>query len=99
MHGSGSYRPATSISTARSSSASHCPDSARSTDRRPALSAFNERLIARGYWVFAGGVGDPDAATVIDNRGEQAVVSDGPFTESKEYLGGVWVWGAITRAH
>jgi len=63
-----------------------------STDRRPAISAFNERLIAAGYWVFAGGLADPDAATVIDNRGERALVSDGPFVESKEYLGGVWVW-------
>jgi hypothetical protein len=65
-----------------------------STDRQPAISAFNERLIAEGYWVFAGGLADTDAATVIDNRGEQAVFSDGPFVESKEYLVGVWVWEA-----
>jgi hypothetical protein len=65
-----------------------------STDRRSAVSEFNERLIADGYWVFAGGLADTDAATVIDNRGEQAVFSDGPFVESKEYLAGVWVWEA-----
>src|SRR5207249_7917824 len=59
-----------------------------STDRQPAISAFNERLIAEGYWVFAGGLADTTAATVIDNRGEQAVFSDGPFVESKEYLAG-----------
>ena len=59
-----------------------------------AIDAFNERLIAEGYWVFAGGLADTDAATVIDNRGEQAVFSDGPFVESKEYLAGVWVWEA-----
>lgn len=63
-----------------------------SSDRRPAISEFNKRLIADGYWVFAGGLADPVAATVIDNRGEQPVVTDGPFVESKEYLGGVWVW-------
>ena len=62
-----------------------------STDRRPVISAFNERLIAEGYWVFAGGLADTDAATVIDNRGEQAVFSDGPFVESKEYLAGLWI--------
>ncbi|GAA4997501.1 YciI family protein [Actinopolymorpha pittospori] len=56
-----------------------------STDTQPAISAFNERLIAEGYWVFAGGLADTTAATVIDNRGEQAVFSDGPFVESKEY--------------
>ncbi|WP_218825962.1 YciI family protein [Actinomadura mexicana] len=65
-----------------------------STDREPAISAFNERLIAEGHWVFAGGLADTDAATVVDNRGEQAVFSDGPFVESKEYLAGVWVWEA-----
>jgi hypothetical protein len=63
-----------------------------STDRQPAISAFNERLIAQGHWVFAGGLTDTEAATVIDNRGEQPVVTDGPFVESKEYLAGVWVW-------
>ena len=63
-------------------------------DRRPDISRFNERLIADGYWVFAGGLADTDAATVVDNRGEQPVFSDGPFVESKEYLAGVWVWEA-----
>ncbi|MGC4940033.1 YciI family protein [Kribbella sp. DT2] len=67
-----------------------------STDREPFISAFNDRLIAEGYWVFAGGLAETDAATVIDNRGEQPVFSDGPFVESKEYLAGVWVWEAPT---
>jgi hypothetical protein len=62
-----------------------------STDRRPAVSAFNERLIAEGYWIFAGGLADTDAATVIDNRGEEAILTDGPFVESKEYLVGFWI--------
>jgi hypothetical protein len=68
-----------------------------STDKRPAISAFNERLIADGYWVFAGGLADTDTATVIDNRGEQALFSDGPFVESKEYLAGVWIWEVPDR--
>ncbi|GAB1512661.1 YciI family protein [Actinophytocola sp. KF-1] len=62
------------------------------TDREPEISAFNERLMEQGYWVFAGGLADTAAATVVDNRGEQAVFTDGPFVESKEYLAGVWVW-------
>jgi hypothetical protein len=65
-----------------------------STDRGPAISAFNERLMAEGHWVFAGGLADTSTATVVDNRGEQPVISDGPFVESKEYLAGVWVWEA-----
>jgi hypothetical protein len=35
-------------------------------------------------WVFAGGLAAPSSATVIDNRGEEAMFSDGPFLESKE---------------
>jgi hypothetical protein len=65
-----------------------------STDRMPAIDEFNQRLIDGGYWVFAGGLADPDAATVVDNRGEKPLFSDGPFVESKEYLAGVWVWEA-----
>lgn len=67
-------------------------DKPGSTDRRPAISEFNEQLIAEGSWVFAGGLADPSAATVIDNRGEQPMFTDGPYVESKEYLAGVWVW-------
>jgi hypothetical protein len=55
------------------------------------LDAFNDRLVAEGYWVFSGGLAAPGAATVIDNRGEEAVFTDGPFVESKEYLGGLWI--------
>ena len=56
-----------------------------------AIDVFNDRLRAEGYWVFAGGLGSPDPATVIDNRGDEAVFTDGPFVESKEYLGGLWI--------
>jgi len=69
-------------------------DNPGSTDRQPAISEFNDRLIAEGHWVFAGGLADTETATVVDHRGEQAVFSDGPFVESKEYLIGVWVWEA-----
>jgi hypothetical protein len=56
-----------------------------------AIDAFNDRLQAQGYWVFAGGLGAPDPATVIDNRAGQALITDGPFVESKEYLAGFWI--------
>jgi hypothetical protein len=55
---------------------------------------FNDRLQAEGHWVFAGGLAAPSAATVIDNRGGEAVLTDGPFVESKEYLIGFWVMEA-----
>ena len=56
-----------------------------------AIDVFNDRLMAEGYWVFAGGLTAPSAATVIDNRGEEALFTDGPFLESKEYLVGFWI--------
>jgi hypothetical protein len=60
-------------------------------DERAATDAFNERLQADGHWVFAGGLGAPSSATVIDNRDGAGLVTDGPFVESKEYLGGFWI--------
>jgi hypothetical protein len=59
-----------------------------------AIDVFNDRLRAEGHWVFAGGLGAPVSATVIDNRGEEAIFTDGPFVESKEYLAGFWIMEA-----
>ena len=56
-----------------------------------ATDAFNEGLVAEGHWIFAGGLSAPATATVIDSRGGEAVLTDGPFLESKEYLGGFWI--------
>ena len=56
-----------------------------------AIDVFNERLQADGHWVFAGGLG---SAAVIDHRGGEAMFTDGPFVESKEYLAGFWVMEA-----
>ena len=61
-------------------------------DEMAAIDAFNDdRLIAQGHWVFAGGLAAPSTATVIDNRGDQALFTDGPFVESKEFLIGFWI--------
>ena len=62
-----------------------------SEEEQAAIDVFNERLQADGHWVFAGGLGAPSTATVIDNRGEQAIFTDGPFVETKEYLAGFWI--------
>ncbi len=60
-------------------------------DEDAAIDVFNDRLRAESHWVFAGGLATPDAATVIDNRGGEAIVTDGPFLESKEHLAGFWI--------
>ena len=56
-----------------------------------ATGAFNEEIQASGNWVFAGGLHPVATATVVDGTGADPVITDGPFSESKEQLGGFWV--------
>ena len=53
--------------------------------------AFNDKLVADGYFVFADGLEQATTATVVDGRGDHPVLTDGPYLESKEYLGGFWI--------
>lgn len=41
--------------------------------------------------MFADGLEQATTATVVDGRGEQPVVTDGPYLEAKEHLGGFWI--------
>jgi len=41
--------------------------------------------------VFADGLEQATTATVVDGRGEQPVITDGPYLEAKEHLGGFWI--------
>lgn len=56
-----------------------------------AIDVFNERLRADGQWIFAGGLGFPTSATVVDHRAGKVTFTDGPFVESKEFLAGFWI--------
>jgi hypothetical protein len=60
-------------------------------DEMAAIDVFNDRMVAEGNWVFAAGLASPASATVIDNRYGEAVITDGPFLESKEYVAGFWI--------
>ena len=42
-------------------------------DEQAAIDVFNDRLVAEGHWVFAGGLGGPNTATVIDKIGRAHV--------------------------
>jgi len=59
-----------------------------------AVDRFNQKLQAEGAWVFAGGLMPIEQATTVDASGEKPIVTDGPYAESKEYLGGFWVINA-----
>ncbi|MDV3220422.1 YciI family protein [Intrasporangium sp.] len=52
-----------------------------------AVDRFNTRLQDLGKLVFAGGLVPPDQAKVADGT----TVTDGPYSEAKEVLGGFWV--------
>jgi hypothetical protein len=57
-----------------------------------AVEAFNKDVQAAGQWVFAGGLNPASTAIVIDGTGSgDPVITDGPYLESKEYLGGFWI--------
>ena len=69
-------------------------DTLATSEEMAAIDVFNDRLQAEGHWVFAGGLGAPSSATVIDNRGGETMITDGPFLESKEHIVGFWVMEA-----
>ena len=55
------------------------------------LEAVNEQMQAAGAWVFAAGLHPPSTATVIRVAGGDVLMTDGPFAEGKEHLGGFTV--------
>jgi hypothetical protein len=56
-----------------------------------ATGVFNDRLRESGAWVFAGGLHPRSTATVVRVKDGETLITDGPFTEGKEYIGGFWV--------
>ncbi|MCF2527887.1 YciI family protein [Yinghuangia soli] len=56
------------------------------------LAALREELAAAGAWVFGNALHDPDTATVVRPQAHGGVlVTDGPYAEGKEHLGGIMV--------
>jgi hypothetical protein len=53
------------------------------------LDAINSEIRAAGGWVFAGGLHPPSTATVVRASDDDVLMTDGPFAEAKEYLGGI----------
>jgi hypothetical protein len=55
------------------------------------IHAIRRELERAGQWVFAGGLHPPSTATVLKASGDDVLVTDGPFVEGKEHLGGFTV--------
>ncbi|MBC6449821.1 YciI family protein [Actinokineospora xionganensis] len=55
------------------------------------LLAWNQELRDAGAWVFGAGLHPPSTATVVRVRDSELLMTDGPFVEGKEHLGGFTV--------
>jgi hypothetical protein len=52
------------------------------------MGIIQSELEAAGSWVFAGGLHPPSTATLLRAKGDDVMITDGPFVEGKEVLGG-----------
>ena len=55
------------------------------------IGRIREEMKASRAWVFSGGLQSPSTATVLQMRGRDIHATDGPFMESKEYIGSVTI--------
>jgi hypothetical protein len=53
--------------------------------------ALQKEMQAAGVWVFSGGLHPANSATVLRHQGGDVVMTDGPFIESKEQIGGITI--------
>jgi hypothetical protein len=53
--------------------------------------AVQKEMQTAGVWVFSGGLHPANTATVLRQQGGEVVLTDGPFIESKEQIGGITV--------
>jgi hypothetical protein len=53
--------------------------------------AVQKEMQSAGVWVFSGGLHAANTATVLRQQGGEVVMTDGPFIESKEQIGGITV--------
>ncbi len=55
------------------------------------VNAVNQEIMAAGGWIFGGGLHPGSTATVVRFQNGEVLMTDGPFAEGKEYLGGICV--------
>ena len=61
------------------------------------MGRFNDELISAGVLVAAEGLDDAAQGVVVDYSAEPPVVTDGPFGETKELFGGVWILDVASK--
>ncbi len=55
------------------------------------VGAVAEQMRSAGAWVFSGGLHAPSTATVIHPRQDGVPMTDGPYVEGKEHIGGLTI--------
>lgn len=55
------------------------------------IDTLETEMKSSGAWMFSARLSEPDTATVVRDSGGKTVMTDGPFVESKEHLGGFYV--------
>ena len=59
------------------------------------VSELGDKLEDAGAFVFKGGLqGGAESATVVSQSGGDFLLTDGPYTETKEHLAGFWIINA-----
>ncbi|MBN9127752.1 MAG: hypothetical protein J0I90_09270, partial [Nitrosospira sp.] len=60
-------------------------------ERNVMLTRQADDMRAAGVWVFTAGLTPPSSATVVTAKGDDVLITDGPYVEGKEHVGGIWV--------
>jgi hypothetical protein len=55
------------------------------------VGAVNAELEQKGAWVFGVGLRPVSSATVVRAGGTEVSMTDGPYAETKEQMGGFWI--------
>jgi hypothetical protein len=59
------------------------------------IDVLNEEMEAAGARFFAGGLQSaPHAKSLRKQRNGEVIITDGPYTEAKEHIGGFWILDA-----
>jgi hypothetical protein len=65
--------------------------------RQRDIGALNREMKAAGVVVFVGGLRSPRTAKSVEVKPDgQVLVTDGPYIETKEHIGGFWILEAAS---
>ena len=73
-------------------------EKAPSQEELAEMGRFNEELKKAGVFLELEGLAKPATATRVRFDGKKQVVTDGPFAEAKELVGGFWIWECKSKA-